>query len=426
METGNAIHSVNERQLRNTHRKIASVRILIQQLLEEDFPYTQGKDLLEAIDELLERREKAISSVNPQAERAVVNRLCQESQETISHYLPLVGFVRRSTNIRNAFELYAPLLDTVRRALGDDAKLVISSEWEFSPYTLIPPRISGKHFVLIGLPASESENALAAPLAGHELGHNVWVSQELEEKYSTLAKQGFERVIKGPGWAEFEKHLPQIGSKEKVGDLLGQQLWAPAWTWCMSQLQELFCDSTGLLLFGESYLHAFAYLIAPAISMERSKNYPAIADRVTFLMRNAERLGLVGLPDYGSYFEAEKLLDGDTTKYLLGLSDEVRAELEEQIFADAEEVFATWGLPEHSSDETQRIYESFVALTPAIKASCLANIVNAGWRMYLAGFSDWDKYAVIRNNTRKAQSVLNDLILKSAEVFEIQRMGSAS
>ena len=101
MATGNAIHSVNDRQLRNTHRKIVSVRILIQQLLEADFPYTEGKDLLEAIDELLKKRESAISAVNPEAGRAVVNRICQESQETISHYLPLVGFVLRSTNIRN-------------------------------------------------------------------------------------------------------------------------------------------------------------------------------------------------------------------------------------------------------------------------------------------------------------------------------------
>lgn len=423
MGTGNAIHSVNEGQLLNTHRKIGSVRGLIQQLLDEDFPYSQCKKLLEAIDEVLDMREGAIAATDPDVERAVVNRLCQESQETISHYLPLVGFVLRSTNIRNAFELYAPLLEIVRKALGPEANLVISSEWEFSPYTLIPPRIGGKRFVLIGLPASESENALAAPLAGHELGHNVWESEGLEAKYTTLVKQGLEMAIRNRHWADFEQHFPQVGSKEKVSDLIGQQVWEPAWIWCMSQLQELFCDSVGLLLFAESYLHAFAYLIAPATTMERSRYYPGIAERVAFLIRNAKRAGVGGLPEYASYFEPEKTLEGDKTKFLLQLADEVRTELEDDLFGDAERIVSSWRLPAHNLNETEAIYKSFVALTPSIQASSLANIVNAGWRMYLAGFEDWKQYAEIRGDSRRAEAVLNDLILKSAEVFEIQRIG---
>ena len=126
METENAIHSVNESQLRNTRRKIGSVRVLIQQSLEEVFPYSQGKSLLESIDKLLERRELAVTNAAPTLDPSVVNRLCQVSQETICQYLPLVGFVLRSTNIRNAFELYAPLLDLVQQALGPEANLVIS------------------------------------------------------------------------------------------------------------------------------------------------------------------------------------------------------------------------------------------------------------------------------------------------------------
>ena len=418
----NAIHSVNESQLRNTHRKIGSVRTLIQQLLDEDFPYSQGKNLLKTIDELLDSREIAISDANPAASRDVVNRLCQESQKIISYCLPLVGFVLRSTNIRNAFELYAPLLGIVRRALGQEANLVISSEWEFSPYTLVPSRIGSKHFVLIGLPASESENALATPLAGHELGHNVWDNEGLEGKYTSLVKRGLELAIKGRHWEEFRKRFPDVGSKSQVSELSGRQIWEPAWRWCMSQLQELFCDSIGLLLFAESYLHAFAYLIAPATSIERSKFYPAISDRAAFLVHTAELVGLSELPNYTSYFEPDKTLDSDANRFLLKLADEVRVEFEEDLFADAKQIFGEWGLPTHDLEETRAIYESFVALTPAVEATSLANIVNAGWKMYLEGFASWKQYAEIRGDGKKAETVLNDLILKSAEVFEIQRM----
>lgn len=425
MGTENAIRSVNERQLRNTSRKIGSVRALIQQLLEEDFPYPQGKTLLAAIDELLDHREVAIADADPAASCEVVNRLCQVSQKTISDHLPLVGFVLRSTNIRNAFELYAPLLKIVQKALGPEANLVISSEWEFSPYTLIPPRIGGKHFVLIGLPASESENALASPLAGHELGHNVWYNEGLERKYTPLVKRGLERVIQDLHWNEFQTHFSAVGSKDQVGDLIGQQVWAPSWRWCMSQLQELFCDSIGLLLFAESYLHAFAFLLAPAISTERSQFYPAIMDRVSFLVRNAKQRRLADLPNYSRYFESEKTPEDNAHTFLLQLADEVRDELECRLFEDAERIMEQWGLQTHDPTEIEAIYKSFVALTPAIKATSLSNIVNAGWRMYLAGFADWDQYVEIKNDKQKAETVLNDLILKSAEVFEINWMREA-
>ena len=92
------------------------------------------------------------------------------------------------------------------------------------------------------------------------------------------------------------------------------------------------------------------------------------------------------------------------------------------LFGDAERISGSWGLSPHDPEETRTIYDSFVALTPAIKACSLVNIVNAGWNMYLSGFADWEKYAEIKNDSRKAETVLNDLILKSAEVFEIQRM----
>ena len=422
METESATHSVNERQLRNTRRKIGSVRALIRQSLEEVFPYSQGESLLESIDKLLERREEVIADAVPTLNPAVINRLCQVAQETICQYLPLVGFVLRSTNIRNAFELYAPLLDIVQQALGPEANLVISSEWEFSPHTLIPHRIDGKHFVLIGLPASESENALAAPLAGHELGHNVWSKEALESAYTPRARHGLERAIKDRYWEEFEAHFPNVGTKDQVGDLVGQRVWEPSWKWCMSQLQELFCDSVGLLLFAESYLHAFAYLIAPAISIERAKFYPAISDRVAFLIRNAKRMGLSELPEYAHYFEPDNMLDGNPVKFLLQLADEVRTELEDDVFCDAERICGSWGLSAHDPDETRTIYDSFISLTPAIKATSLANIVNAGWNMYLSGFIDWKNFAEIKGESTKAETVLNDLILKSAEVFEIERM----
>ena len=73
------------------------------------------------------------------------------------------------------------------------------------------------------------------------------------------------------------------------------------------------------------------------------------------------------------------------------------------LFGDAERISGSWGLSPHDLEETRTIYDSFVALTPAIKACSLVNIVNAGWNMYLSGFADWEKYAEIKNDSRKAE-----------------------
>jgi hypothetical protein len=40
-------------------------------------------------------------------------------------------------------------------------------------------------------------------------------------------------------------------------------------------MEELFCDLAGLALFGESYLHAFQYLLSPSIGFSRSEEYPS-------------------------------------------------------------------------------------------------------------------------------------------------------
>ena len=59
---------------------------------------------------------------------------CIVSLEVLFTYVPLLGLILRSTNTRNAFEAYAPLLRLARKILGKDTKLIISSEWDYSPY----------------------------------------------------------------------------------------------------------------------------------------------------------------------------------------------------------------------------------------------------------------------------------------------------
>ena len=93
--------------------------------------------------------------------------------------------------------MYAPVLRLARRLLGPDTKLLLSSEWDYSPFVYLPTR-DLPEFVLIGVPAYESSNPLLISLAGHELGHNVWNQQDLGKKYDAALRTEVLKALTGP------------------------------------------------------------------------------------------------------------------------------------------------------------------------------------------------------------------------------------
>src|SRR4051812_25114337 len=60
------------------------------------------------------------------------------------------------------------------------------------------------NFVLIGLPASESDNPLIIPLAGHELGHSVWKIYDLSRRFTPAIEASILQEINA-SWSGFEK-----------------------------------------------------------------------------------------------------------------------------------------------------------------------------------------------------------------------------
>src|SRR4029077_10849065 len=90
---------------------------------------------------------------------------------SLTNYL---GILLRSTNLRNAFEAYFAFEEMSRKLLGDDDKLIISSEWTSTRFYIPNPPAILEGYVFIGMPAFASRHALLLPLAAHELGHAVW------------------------------------------------------------------------------------------------------------------------------------------------------------------------------------------------------------------------------------------------------------
>src|SRR5207247_1253486 len=92
----------------------------------------------------------------------VSKQACRLTLDDLFTYLPFLGFILRSTNVRNAFEFLGPF----RRLAGEvlepqvtpdkrETKLLFSSEWDYTPFTYFSvPQL--RRYVLIGLPAPES------------------------------------------------------------------------------------------------------------------------------------------------------------------------------------------------------------------------------------------------------------------------------
>src|SRR5271168_2999825 len=164
-----------------TREKLLSFQHQITELLRSDFPIPSTKQALDAIGLVFSDEEKRLSGLsNLSAE--VKKAACAQINLKLKEFLPLLGFILRSTNVRNAFELADPITRLSQRILKRELIFILSSEWDFSPLTYTISFRELPNVIFLGLPAFESGNALIIPLAGHELGHWIWRHRGLESQ----------------------------------------------------------------------------------------------------------------------------------------------------------------------------------------------------------------------------------------------------
>src|SRR5947209_6509229 len=178
----------------------------VDRLKQSEFPYDHARGALDHLERMFKAQQVVLEKVFPQANASVVNNACGTSLYQLYVYVPILGFILRSTNVRNAFEAYAPLLRLARRVLDKTTKLIVSSEWDYSPFVYLSlTDLPG--FVLIGLPAPESANPLLVPLAGHELGHSVWEAEGFFKQYQKAMEAGVLEELR-KRWTEYHDLYP--------------------------------------------------------------------------------------------------------------------------------------------------------------------------------------------------------------------------
>ena len=405
--------------LSHTKDKLRSIIREIENLKAAEFPHPDSREALQGVEGLFLSLRDDIDGVSAATDRGVIIGLCSEVTKQIAINLPLLGHILRSTNVRNAFEFYGPLVLLARKLLGEKAKLVLSSEWHFSPFAYPQSFPHLRNFALIGLPASESSNALIIPLAGHELGHLVWRNGRYEQEIQGTAARHIVDELESR-WEECRRYIPAASSVDQlVTDLIVVTMWLPAVNWCVRQCQELFCDILALRIFAEGYLHAFQYILSPYLGERRAPTYPAILNRVKYLEKASASFG-IDVPDgYAANFADEPGQWKDRgTIFLLSVSDHAVEKMVDGIISDVERLCNEKGIRTPKEEKAQEVYKAFKLLIPAQRIGSVADIVNGGW---MAKFDDtlWKENPSV---LPRREIVLNELLLKSLEVMEVEHL----
>jgi len=432
--------------LEYSRRRVRAVLKEIRRLKESEFPYLDSLDALNLLEdhfqkEFLERLEDiAGAGYNP----LIVNNFCEKVLTAVFDYLPFMGFILRSTNVRNAFEVHGPLkrlaLDLLTQEKGSQAKeaqesirLILSSEWIYSPITYPgfidpdPQIIESEplsNFALIGFPAPESSNPLVIPLAGHELGHLLWLRRMIEPQFDQEIQKEIFNFF-NMHWDDYEKHF----QPEKIED--SQRLveyssiynkMTVVYNWAILQAEESFCDFVGVMLFRLSYLHAFAYLFSPLFSGERPLEYPNHKIRAENLVSAANEYGIECPEAYGAMFEDFPIPSWltDQDKFLLEAADHALKQVLPKLKEKARELVTDAGLAaqEDVTEKEDEVIERFKCFAPAEGAGGIANILNAAWWAYDNLEKFWDDPSL---EIQKREEILKHLVLKSIEIMEIEQ-----
>ncbi|MCW3094944.1 MAG: hypothetical protein JWL77_562 [Chthonomonadaceae bacterium] len=398
----------------------------VARLKTSEFPYSHSKEALERLNQLFQRKLDRLQGFDSQSDVGVVRRESALALHALISLLPLVGFIIRSTNVRNAFEVYQPLLDLASNVLEWDVplgqrktRLLLSSEWEYSPF-IYSEIVDLPDFVLIGLPAPESANPLLVPLAGHELGHRIWAKRRTGDHFEQRITDEIYTVISNR-WTECQQvfDLYSIQESEIRNDLFVMEIVGSALSYALRQAEESFCDFIGVRIFGVSYLYAFSYLLSPNNVGPRTSAYPHLLARIYNIMEAAKQYDVTTPDNWEALFEncAEPNFES-RDRLVLSIADAARQAVIQLLIDKADSDITVASIPKPSIEEAQRIYERFLLVVPAENAKCLADILNAAWLAY----EEPDLWNKIPRISQARDEVLKELVLKNIEVFEIEQI----
>lgn len=393
-------------RLASARRRVRAFVDQISDLEEADFPHHDGAAALGLIKDAALAMQANLDRL-PSGSITAANHACAHARIMVSRYTDILGFILRSTNVRNAFEVHFPLKRLIERSIGPDASLVMSSEWKFVPFTYPMTLDLLPEYVLVGAPASESGNVLIAPLAGHEIGHSAWRKHDVRDRI--IAELVSNIGNSSTNLAADRDFLLRLLANSG-GDL--SKIQQMALQSSLLQIEEMFCDLFGLFIFGGSYIYAYEYFLAPG-GESRSSSYPSSRKRVEFLIEASKQFG-VTVEDhiFDNWIDSQQLAGGDAA--LLAIADDSVLNTFPALVEVAKTLFGELGLKTPNSETVERVADSLAKQVPDGSGATLPEIVTAGWQHLRA------RGGLGEDQESDEFSALNELMLKSVEVSEFR------
>jgi hypothetical protein len=428
---------MNRRAVGYAREKLEGLLVEVNSLVSSDFLDDELKSALEKTADKINAYKGMLKKVVRSEDASTVKHVCLTVNEFISKYLSIHGVLVGAAEMRNAFELKNPLANVLSFLLRPKAgKLILSSEWNFSPsrYKTHLKHLEG--FAIIGLPASEASNPLVTALAGHEFGHVLWSSLGLKAKLDGDMREIVYKVFS----SESQAYRKIFGEtlRPKTDAVIYSRVGKVS-EYAFRQCEEIFCDAIGLFLFGPAFLYAFEYLLSKLPMPRRLANYPSMPDRVGYQLKAAmtyqKKAVEAGMPaevidvpeGYAESFERESYghaLDAQDM-FILNCADKVVSLIADEIHGLALTHCRSSGVPMYSRSEAKKILNYFHLGLPAqgpqsdVRAE-FVDIINAGWLAYFAG-DLWKKPEYKALLERKVE-IICELVLKSIEITEFQMM----
>jgi hypothetical protein len=380
-------------------------------------PFAAGRKALHRLTDAFSLLEKNLDRAIRLRDDDNVSSVANNINVKILEVLPILGFILRSTNVRNAFELIEPLQAIASAAMQGKPELILSSEWDYIPFAYPQSLVDLKSYVLIGLPASEAASALLVPLAGHELGHAVWRNRGLSGDIQLTLEVHIDNLFDAD-----LTNFKNIFSDYDPNDVFKRELLSDSKSQALEyaefQSEEIFCDLFGYALFGASYLQAFAFILAPSVGGRyRSGKYPTYARRVSIISDMAKSEGLT-LPNHAELRFSQDLRGfDDRHRFIVKMADEAAALIAPALWAKVTAVIRECSLKRPVGDNAVRHVADLRLGIPPSKPECLGDILNAGWLRY----EEIVRSAKTTNDASDSLDRLNELLLKTIEVSEYRR-----
>lgn len=394
-------------RLASARRRVRAFLDQIDQLEASDFPHPDAREALASIKQYFTIRQNLLNDLPPSMSEDVAQEVCTDTIASLARNTAVLGFILRSTNVRNAFELHFPLKRLVNQVISSKARLVMSSEWNFVPFTYPMNLHLLSDFVLVGGPAPESGNVLIAPLAGHEIGHSAWRSRSVKDRIQPHVTKAVDDAI-----------AANPAGRDRVLEMLAatgldlSYLQNACLFGALRQLEEVFCDLFGLFVFGEAYLFAYEYFLAPG-GGARAFGYPSAKDRVQYLLEAAATLKLEVDPELFAGWQ-QSSAPGEPDAQVLAFADAAVARSVPVLRNIAFRLLRSRKVQTNQPETVSRVIAAFQAHVPDGEGATLAEIVTAGWKYLRAagGLSSDEQLA--------EYDMLNELMLKSIEVSEFR------